>query len=289
MNGTRNRSILVVSLLIGLVCGFTPPAVAGLLGVDFDSGNLYSVSPANASLTLVGNTGLTNWAEIEFAPNGTLYGFTTGGSSNLYKIDPVTAGTALVGPLQLPFVFEGGLAFAPNGAAFGTNGNSSGNPQLFRLNLSTGQATVIATISGGDHDINGLAYRGDGKLIGLDRVSNDLLIIDPVTAASSVLASVPATVGSAGGMTVLNGVGYFNTSGPISSFPGSNELYSFDLFTGASTRIGSFAPTITGTGISGLAATIPEPSTLGLAFAGLAGGLLSLSRRTSRRSAPAGR
>jgi hypothetical protein len=266
------------------------PAFAGLIGVTLDDGNLYTVSTVNASSTLIGNTGVTNWADIQFAPNGTLYGFTTSaGTPSLYTINPTTASTTLVGPLNAGFVFEGGLAFSPGGIAYATNLGSSSAAQLFTINLNTGAATAVGTISGGSHDINGLAYRvADGKLIGLDRVTNSLLVIDPTTAAASTLAAVSATVGAVGGMTVLNGVGYFNTSGPSGASPGSNELYSFNLSTGAATLVGSLAPTIGGDGISGLAGTVttsgaPEPASLALLCAGIAF-FASLSGRLSRKA-----
>ena len=93
----------------------------------------------------------------------------------IYKMDPAKT---LLTPNDPPFgkVPPGAgprhLAFAPNGTAYGTNGDSAAIPQLFTINLTTGAATVIGTLSGGDHDINGLAYRSDGMLIGLDRVTN---------------------------------------------------------------------------------------------------------------------
>jgi hypothetical protein len=263
--------IILPALSVVFLCLSGQLAFGNLFGVDFDSGMLFSVSPVNASLTPVGFAG-SSFAEIQFAPNGSLYGLTAAPTPSLYTINPTTAAVSLIGPLGLSD-FEGGLAFAPNGSAFGTNGDNASNPQLFSLNLSTGTATVIATISGGVHDINGLAYRGDGKLIGLDRVSNSLLVIDPTTGISSLLAAVPSTVGGLGGMTVLGGVGYYNTAGPGASIPGSNNLYSFNLFTGASTLVGSFASTISDSGLSGLAAQVPEPSSLILAvssFVGLA-------------------
>jgi hypothetical protein len=263
--------IILSALSFVFLCLSGPLAFGNLFGVDFDSGMLFSVSPINASLTPVGFAG-ASFAEIQFAPNGILYGFTAVPTPSLYTINPTTAAVSLIGPLGSSD-FEGGLAFAPNGSAFGTNGDNASNPQLFSLNLSTGTATVIATISGGAHDINGLAYRGDGKLVGLDRVSNSLLVIDPTTGISSLLAAVPSTVGGVGGMTVLGGVGYYNTAGSGASIPGSNNLYSFNLFTGASTLVGSFASSISDSGLSGLAAPAPEPSSLILAvssFVGLA-------------------
>jgi len=282
------RSYFLIGIAVLAVSGWTSIANAQLLAVDWDSGNLYTVSTSNAALTLVGNTGITHWAEIQFSPSGTLYGFTVSPSQTLYTINPTTALATPVGSLSVAFVGEGGLAFAPNGTAYGaentliTQGNTQ---QLFTINLATGHASVVGTIGVG-LDINGLAYRSDGELIGLDRVTNALLVIDPTTAAATQLAAVPSTVGAAGGMTVLNGVGYYCTSGPVGTAPGSNTLYSFDLFSGASTPIGNFNGTITGTGISGLAARpVPEPSTFALAALGAAA--LYLVRRVgAHRKAP---
>jgi hypothetical protein len=247
-----------------------------LIGVHFDTGNVYRISTANATPTLVGSTGVTMLGGLERGPDGFLYGITAAGAgAHLYRINLTTFAATDIGPLNLNTVFEGALAFAPNGTAYGTNEGTSTNPQLFTVNLNTGAATIVGQISGGAHDVNGLAWGSDNMLVGLDRVTNALLRIDPTTAASSVIATVPPVVGGAGGMTIVDGTAYFNTAGPATSIPGSNELWSFDLFTGASARIGSFAPTITGTGISGLAA-IPEPG----CFAAGAGAVLLLSRRT---------
>jgi hypothetical protein len=274
---TRLLSFFVVVIAaLGISGSTTGTANAGLLGIDFDTGTLYSVSTANAALTLIGSNG-RNFGEIEFSPSGTLYGFTTGSASTLYTINPSTAAATPIGPLGLSFVFEGGLAFSPGGIAYGTNGGALGADQLFTINLATGSATVVGTLSGGDRDINGLAYRSDGQLIGLDRITNALVVIDPATAAVTLLAAVPSTVGGAGGMTVLNGIGYYSTSGPGGLVPGSNTLYSFDLFTGASTPIGNFNGVITGTGISGLAGSVPEPGTIVLVSIGALALLFRLS------------
>jgi hypothetical protein len=256
---------------LGVSGSITRTAIGGLYGIDSSSGNLYTVSTSNAALTLVGNTGIVGSGEIEFSPSGTLYGFSTGSASVLYTINPSTAAATPIGPLGLSFVFEGGLAFSPGGIAYGTNGGSASTAQLYTINLATGSATVVGVLSAGEHDINGLAYRSDGNLIGLDRVTNALLVINPATAAVTKLADVPSTVGAVGGMTVLNGIGYYNTSGPVGSPPGSNTLYSFDLFTGTSTPIGNFNGVITGLGISGLAASVPEPASLTLLGIGIVG------------------
>jgi hypothetical protein len=279
--------------ILGLVALWGPPQARGaLIAVNVDTGTFYSVSTTNAALTVIANPGITNLAEIERAPDGTLYGFTDSAvpTPTLYRFNSTTFAPTAIGPLNIGFVFEGGLAFSPGGVAYGTNQGDAGTPKLFTLNLTTGAATLVGTISGGSHDINGLAYRSDGKLIGLDRVTNSLLVIDPTTAASSVLAPISATVGSVGGMTVDNGTFYFSTAATTATDAGSNQLFSFDPFTGVQTLIGSFAPTISsGDGISGLAsspqatAAVPEPSTLALlALGGV--GLASWRRWRAKRS-----
>jgi hypothetical protein len=248
------------SILAALVLAFASTARAQLYGVDYDSGALYAISTQNAALTLVGQTHVQLLGSLEFAPDGRLFGIRVGSSPALYQINPYTAAATLIAPLNIGFAFEGGLAFSPNGTAYAVNSGSSAAAGLFTLDLVSGQTTMIGTISGGSHDINGLGWRADGQLVGLDRVSNSLLTIDPSTAVSALIKQLTPTVGGVGGMDIVGNAGYFNTSGPAGSTPGSNELYSFNPFSGDYQLIGSFSPTITGQGISGLAFMVPEPS-----------------------------
>jgi hypothetical protein len=139
--------------------------------------------------------------------------------------------------------------------------NFNDGPALFKINLDTAATTMVGIISGGGHDINGLAWRSDNMLVGLDRVTDSLLAINPSTAVSSVIATVSAPIGGTGGMATIGDSGYFATG----NFNGSNSLYSLNLNSGAHTLIGSFAPTIAGVGISGLALVIPEPASVSLA------------------------
>ncbi len=254
------KTIWLFFCCLVLAGGLCRTHAADLYGIDSNSGSLFRISTANASLTLVGVTGLgSGLGALEFAPDGRLFAFTSGSSPNLYQINPSTAAASLVGPLNIGFVFEGGLAFAPDGTAYGVNQSNASFANLFTLNLTTGKATIIGIISGGSHDINGLGWRSDGNLVGLDRVSNSLLTINPVTAVSSVLAPLAPGVGSVGGMSIIADQGYFCTAGPGASNPGSDSLYAFGAMSGAYSLVGTFPSTITGPGISGLA-LIPEPS-----------------------------
>lgn len=233
-------------------------SASDLLGIAWDSGNLYRISTVDASMTLIGNTSLTNVADIQFGPDGKLYAFTTGDSSALYEINPDNAAASFIGNLGIGFVAEGGLTFAPDGTAYGFEYAPQG---LFSINLTTGQATRIGRVDNNTtaHDINGIGWRSDGQLVALDDSSNSLLAIDPTTVASTVIAVLAPRVGTVGGMTLNADKGYFSTAGTAQA--GSNSLYAFDAFSGNYTLVGSFAPTISGTnsGISGLAMISERP------------------------------
>jgi hypothetical protein len=283
----RSTIVFCAAAGLALTLASMPKAEASLLGVDESTGNLYSVSESNATTSFIGSTGIVGaWADIQFAPSGTLYGFTDSATvtPTLYKIDPTTAAVTAVGPLNTPnFVFEGALTFAPGGTAYAMNIGRSGDTQLFTINLATGAASTLGVV-GGANDINGLAYRSDGKLIGLDDNSNSLLLIDPITLTATTLAAVPTAVGAIGGMTVDGGVGYYVTGADTSINPGSDDLYSFNLVTGASTFVGNLG--FTDDGLSGLAAlptpAVPEPSSIAILGSAVIGVGFVLSRRRDR-------
>lgn len=250
-----------------------------LYGINYANGDLYRISTVNAAVSLIGSTQIQGLGSLEFAPDGRLFAVSTGSSPSLYQINPSTAAATPIGSLNLDFVFEGGLAFAPNGTAYAVNSGNAGLPGLFTVNLTTGNATLVGVISGGNRDINGLGWRSDGMLVGLDDFSNSLLAIDPANAASSLIKHLTPAVGGVGGMALVSGEAYFNTAGPGGTVPGSDELYSFDPFTGNYTLVGSLAPTITADGISGLAlapttSSVPDAGTtatlLGLGIIGFA-------------------
>lgn len=245
-----------------------------LYAIDFGNGNLYRLNETTAELGLIGGTGLVDPGGLEFAPDGTLYATTHGSNGGLYRIDPFTAAATLVGGFGR-FTFEGSIAFSAD-RAFVASGGSAGDARLFTVDLSNGQLTEVGSM--GQGDFNGLVVRpSDGRLIGLDRVGQRLVVIDPATAATTTLRSFSPAIGALGGMTVLDGVGYFATGGTAGSFTGTNSLYSFDLETGQASLVGAFAGLST-PGLGGIAA-VPEPGTLLAVGAGLA----ALARRRRNR------
>ena len=169
------------------------------------------------------------------------------------------------------------MAFATDGTAYGVSGGSAA-PALYRLNMETGEATLIAAFAN-THDFDGLGWHGDG-LIGLDRVTNALLSIDPLTAETSLIRTVDPIVGGIGGMVLNSEFGYFATAGSDARTPGSNELFTFDPKFGTHEVVGTFTVDggpLPGTGIAGLA--IPEPATFLLLAVGCAGLLIRRRRQ----------
>lgn len=269
-----------IAVCVALFMGGASARADLLLAVDYDSGDLFSVSTTNAVLSLVAHTGVAHLGALEFAPDGQLYGFTTGATAALFRINPVSGSTVMVGALGR-FVYEGGLAFAPDGTAYGVSPGNSDHPQLFTINLATGATTLGPLMSNPPHDISGLAWRSDGMLIGLDDDTNALVTINPTTGATTQLGALNTAVGAVGGMASNGSSGYLATGGPLAPYPGSNQLYSFDLFTGASSLIGTFAPPPVESGIGGLALLIPAPGAAALGLLGLP--MIPLRRREARK------
>ncbi len=242
------KQIVVFLTALGFLGAISEAQVPGLYGIEPVTGNLYRISTVDASAVLLGPTGLTNIGALELGPNGFLYGMSLSGISNLYRIDPLAATATLVGPLNSGFIFEGGLAISPTGQAFVSNSGNANSASLVQLNLTTGQGMIGPLLSTTSGDLNGLGWRVDGMLIGLDRVTNSLLVIDP--GSGVVTAQVPAlgSLGPAGGIAIRGGLGYYVTSGAP-----ANQLWTFDPFTGAQGLVGNLGPPIGIQGLYGLA------------------------------------
>ncbi len=274
-------------LLAFALCAAVPGVQAQVVGVELDTGNLYQVMP-DASLSLIGATGITGVVgSLEFNPDdGVLYAMTTGPDAELFRVDvaptldDVTAQS--IGSLGI-FTFEGGLAFAPDGTAYGVNGGVT-TSVLFTIDLATGASTVVDALPG-RHDIAGLGWGNNDMLIGLDSSTNMLVEIDPATAVVTDILAVDPAIGSIGGMVMVYGasLGFFSTAGNAVA-EGTNSLYWFDadpnsLTYGVHAAIDEFTlgqppVALPGSGLSGMA-IIPEPMTLSL----LGLGMLGLVRR----------
>ncbi|HLK15152.1 MAG TPA: PEP-CTERM sorting domain-containing protein [Fimbriimonadaceae bacterium] len=255
-----------------------------LYGVDYDSGRIYRIDTTNATLTQVGNPGITNIADLVLGEDGNVYGYTTGNNATLYRYNPTTWAATKVGALGNGFFFEGALAINDDGVVYGANFGTNVNDFMFTLNLATGAATTGPQLGGFPHDFNGFDFRSDGELVGIDREDNALWQIDVSNGNLIQVAALNPTLGEVGGMATLGNTSYFCTAGPGGVLAGTNQLFTINESTGATTLVGGFGATINGTGISGLVAInpAPEPASL-LALGGLAA--LAARKRRTRKEA----
>jgi len=259
--------------LIEEICKGSNAKDAALVFVHKDSGDLFLVSSVDGTETPIGTT-ITGLGSLEMGPDGKLYGFTTG-VSYLYEISLVDGSVTSIGRIFTNrSIFEGGLAIAQDGTAYGVNEGTLNNPQLFTVDLLTGAGSLVGRIEstsfpGAEHDIEGLVFRDDGMLIALDRISvgdGRLYLIDPANGEIGSMLSnmfVPAdntyvAVGIVGGMTIFNGEAYFITATPVKG--GDDALYKINIDDGTGlTRIKTY--THSDPGIGGLA-TISCPASV---------------------------
>jgi hypothetical protein len=253
-----------------------------LLGNSFD-GVLYDVNVATGAATnprSVG-TGANSLVGITFAPSGTLYGLTTfvGSPPNsLITINPATGASSSIGATGLS-ISEGDLAFDPtNGALYGIQHLSNSNRQLYTINAATGAGTVVGTLGGlTDDDFSALAFASDGTLYmlgsGVPPGAARLLTVNKATAATISSVSLSLDLGFAAGMDFHPATGaLYVADGGLND--GTDSLYTLNPATGALTLVG---PTGLADGLAGLAFVVPEPTSAGLALAGVVG--LAMRRR----------
>jgi hypothetical protein len=238
-----------------LTCGSGARA-QNLIGVDWNSGQLYSISTTTGVASPGLSTGLAGIADIAMAPSGTLYAMTTffAGPSSLYRIDVGTGAPTLVGTIGAQ-ISEGGLTFAPNGTLYGVQTPAAGGRGLFTLDPMTAALTPVGIIAGAA-DLNGIAWRGDGYLIALEHTTATgarVMIVDPTNALVVTTFMLPANIGSISGMAYQGATLYIATGAVGSSVQGLNSLYTFDPFTGLSQLVGSLGAAVVGDGVCGLA------------------------------------
>jgi hypothetical protein len=231
-----------------------PPAGAIELYATTATQGLYTIDTNTFAVNLVGNYTIPGSEGVigglAFDSNEILYGISLLSGAQLYTLNPANAFATLVGPLNAGFIFEGGLAFEPGtGVLYGVNQNNALAPHLMRINVATGQATVVGLLASGEHDFAGLAFDAAGQLYALDRPTNALWKIDKSNPSSALTGQVGAGLGSGivmgnvGGMTNDSATGtYYGYAGDAFG-GGSKHLFTVDLVTGAGTVLHQFTAT----------------------------------------------
>jgi hypothetical protein len=234
------------------------------------------VGPLNDALST--NYPITGLA---FSPiTGVLYGSTGNAGSvdaRLVTINPATALVTDIGPFNAGPVNTSGTPATMADIAFDSSGNlygvgSIGGPQLYSINIATGQATVIGSTGLTSTSGGGLAISPTGVFNGTP-TSTRFGTYNSVTGAYTNIAAPTRPVGGAYAALAYDG----NTLYGLDLGPGPDlftHLVTIDPATGAVTDIGQSVSSL-----DAIAFQVPEPATFVMM---LVGAIASLFFRRAR-------
>jgi len=236
-------------------------------GVLQDVGGLNDASAKNYSVTGLAFDPLT----------GVLYGSTGGASgTQLLTIDPTTGLVTVVGSFNTGHSGNTmtDLAFDPSGNLFGIG--SSGGPNLYSINISTGQGTLIGSSGMSFTTGGGLAISTAGVFFGAPN-SGLFGNYNPIsgTYINIGVPNYPLGSSSSSGALAFSADGSTLYADNLASGSGTSELVTIDPATGNVTDIGPSVTHLDGIAFS----AAPEPGTISLLLAAGAMTLLRIKRR----------
>ncbi|HEY3393608.1 MAG TPA: PEP-CTERM sorting domain-containing protein [Lacipirellulaceae bacterium] len=226
---------------------------------------------------------------LAFHPTtGVLYGSTGNNpvatAGRFVAINPATAQVTAIGPFNAGPVNDSGTPATMTDLAFDSAGNlfgvaSIGGPQLYSINIATGQATVIGNSGIASTTGGGLAISSSGVFYGTPTASR-FGTYDTTTGVFTNIAA-PNRPGNAGALAALDfdpsGVLYAMHSAPGS--PPPTNLVTIDPATAMVTLLGSSVIALDA--IAFRPDVIPEPGSIVLL---LGGALASIIARLRARS-----
>ncbi len=200
----------LVNIFIGLfVLLFTPVFVSaqstafGVDGSTFPIVNLVSFPvPAGAPITVIGPT--AGGQGGDFGPGGVFYNAAAQNllTYNLTTGEPTVAGTITgVDPAHQPLI---GMAFDHSTDTMYATGHNAApfDSELYTLDLTTAVATFVGTITNSNF-VGALAVNCAGELYGIDLENDNLLSINPATAAGTIIGSLVDGKLTAGSYSVV--------------------------------------------------------------------------------------
>jgi hypothetical protein len=285
----------VVLPVLGVMSLAAPAGAATLYASSAAGGpgELYILNPANgAVLQDVGplndaaavNYGITGLAVSP--TTGILYGSTANNvpatAARLVSINPASGRVTVIGAFNVPSAGTpptmGDLAFDAAGNLYGVG--TTGGPQLYTINLATGQATVVGSTGLTSTEGGSLAVSPSGVFYG-GPTSSRFGTYNPVTGAYTNITNPVEPVGGAFAAFDFDpaGVLYGLDLGPDTAGK-PTHLATINPSNGAVTDLGASVAQL-----DAIAFAVPEPGTAGLLVA-VALGLQAPRRRRRRRAQP---
>lgn len=235
------------------------PAQAGPIGYSVRSDedvSLYRINLGTGAATLIGPVepfGITDVDGLAFQPGTNVLFGVDDVFDFLITIDLATGLGLGVGDLGVD-VLDTGLTFDAAGNLYLADEGTQG---FYSVDPTTGAATLIGSTG---REITALGAVGS-TVYGIDDENNQLVTIDPATGATTLVGDLGVDVGDTG----LDAFG-----GLLYAVEDDGRIFTIDPATGAATEVGSTLDGFEGLAI-GPQAAVPEPATLALAGAGLAG------------------
>ena len=137
------------------------------------AGTLYSINPANGSLTTIGSSSL-DYDDFGSTTSGI---FAVGTDTSFYSVNPANGATTLIGPTGIGLGNWRSLSTGASSLYFSSGAN------LYTLNTSTGAATLVGNMGG--PQIGAMLLEGGNLYGGQDSPSLAVDTIDPLTGAAT--------------------------------------------------------------------------------------------------------
>jgi hypothetical protein len=245
-------SLLGASLLLGNVgCGSSDPLDPdGGAGMDADlplppnaavyahtATALHRVNYETLEVTKVADFGgafmADTMTDLAMDSTGVMIGISF---TQVYRIDPLSATTTLIGSATLQQAFNG-LSFVPSQLALGV----AGPDVLVASRNSDGRIFQIDTASGAVSQLGDMgAYRSSGDIVGVHGFGMVATVIGPGTTGDILVRLAPGTfaatpIGTTTGVTGIWGMGYWKQR--LFGFTSTGAFVEMDPTTGAATPI----------------------------------------------------
>jgi hypothetical protein len=154
------------------------------------TGQLFTINPANGSLTSVGTKSNVNYDDF----GSTTFGlYAVGVDANLYSINPNTGAPSLIGPIGIGFGSWRSLSTNSSTLYFADGAN------LYTLSTTTGAATLVGNMGG--PEIGALLMEG-GSLYGGQETPAPLAV-DTLNPVTGVATTGPALSGTSSAFFAL--------------------------------------------------------------------------------------